>query len=70
MYKGHELELTAWPLLSGLMSRKAKVLSLSKSFMEGISPGVVVRAVHMQREGPKRRLTLDDFAEDAGCHVD
>jgi hypothetical protein len=34
---------TAWPLLRGLMSRKAYVLSLSKSFMDGISPAGVVR---------------------------
>lgn len=30
--------LTAWPLLRGPMSRKARVLSLSKSLNEGISP--------------------------------
>jgi hypothetical protein len=29
---------TAWPELRGLMSRKASVFSLSKSFSEGMSP--------------------------------
>ena len=40
---GRAKRLTAWPLLRGPMSRKANVLSLSKSFMQGISP-VVARA--------------------------
>lgn len=31
-------KLTAWPLLRGPMSRKASVLSLSKSLKQGISP--------------------------------
>jgi hypothetical protein len=33
--------LTAWPMLRGLMSRNARVLSLSKSLRQGISPGTV-----------------------------
>jgi hypothetical protein len=49
------------------MSRKAKTLSLSKSFIEGISP-VVVSCV----DGALRRgqCTLDDLAEDAGSGHD
>ena len=31
---------TAWPLLRGLMSRKASVLSVSRILKQGISPGV------------------------------
>ena len=34
-------ELTAWPLLRGPMSRKARVLSLSNSLKEGISPAEI-----------------------------
>lgn len=36
--EGKGKERTAWPLERGWMSRKAKVLSDSKSFIEGISP--------------------------------
>jgi hypothetical protein len=44
--------LTAWPLLKGLMSRKANVFSLSKSFMEGISPVVWSESRLHQRLAP------------------
>jgi len=46
---------TAWPLLRGLMSKKAYVFSLSKSFMDGISPAGVVRQVHGYHIGGLRR---------------
>lgn len=39
----HGCEHAAWPLLNGLMSKKANVFSLSKSFIEGISPARLVR---------------------------
>jgi hypothetical protein len=62
---------TAWPLLRGLMSRKAYVFSLSKSFMDGISPagsGQIVIAQHLSHR--RAVPTLDDLAENArGCHV-
>lgn len=39
--KGREaVELTAWPRLSGWISRKAKTFSLSKSLKEGMSPAL------------------------------
>ena len=61
--------LTAWPLLKGLMSRKANVFSLSKSFMEGISPAIVSES-RLHQWLATSQLTLDDLAEDArGCHV-
>lgn len=49
------------------MSRKASVLSLSKSVNEGISPGRVSEEALRRREyaGAEGR-TLDDAAEDAG----
>lgn len=43
----HGCEHAAWPLLNGLMSRKANVFSLSKSFIEGISPARLVRQREM-----------------------
>lgn len=58
---------TACPELRGLMSRKASVFSLSKSFKDGISP-VSTRSVSslhyasVRVEGDDH--TLDDFAED------
>ena len=33
---------TAWPLLRGWMSRKAKTRSLSKSLKEGMSPALLL----------------------------
>jgi len=67
---------TAWPLLRGLMSRKAYVLSLSKSFMDGISPAGVVRGIAQYQSitsaacGVAVYCTFDDLAKDArGCHI-
>lgn len=58
---------TECPRLSGWISRKASVLSLSKSFMEGISPGQGVS--QMTRLALEDGDTLDDFAENTGrCH--
>jgi hypothetical protein len=45
--RGPMMIRTAWPLLSGPMSRNAKVFSLSKSFMQGISPGITPSGSHV-----------------------
>jgi len=50
------------------MSRKAKVLSLSKSFMEGISPSH--RSLVKPKSAERKTFTLDYFAEYAGCHFE
>jgi hypothetical protein len=53
---GKGLIRTAWPILSGLMSRKARVLSDSKIFIEGISPLVVYAlALEVRLEDESRR---------------
>jgi len=39
----------AWPRLRGLMSRKASVLSLSKSLKQGISPLMILQKMHDAR---------------------
>lgn len=82
---GKERQLTAWPRLSGWMSRKAKTLSLSKSLKDGMSPvdeRGVSRAIEWRdgrtngRDGGLeehgKRRTLDNLAEDAcgGRHFD
>lgn len=75
---------TACPRLSGLMSRKASVLSLSKSLKQGISPGLgkpkgqlgglwlVCSYYHWELEELGSMvgggLALDDLAEDARSH--
>jgi hypothetical protein len=49
------------------MSRKAKTLSLSKSFIEGISPVVLDGGVScVDGVLGRGRCTLNDLAEDAG----
>ena len=48
------------------MSRKAKTLSLSKSFIEGISPVVVLVNVWTGVFMRMTMCTLDDLAEDTG----
>ena len=57
--------LTACPKLSGLMSRKAKVFSLSKSLKQGISPS---RVSDLYNYKTTRMRTLDDTAKDTGRH--
>lgn len=58
--------LTACPKLSGLMSRKAKVFSLSNSLKQGISPS---RVSDLYNRDMTRVHTLDDAAKDTGRHV-
>ena len=53
---------TACPRLNGLMSRKASVFSVSKSFIEGISPSGVVSTIFVGFIDTKH--TLDDLAEE------
>jgi hypothetical protein len=48
------------------MSRKAKTLSLSKSFIEGISPVVEGGVNHGNGISRTEVCTLDDLAEDTG----
>jgi len=52
--KIHRGRLTAWPRLSGWMSRKAKTFSLSKILKEGISPAAIRRLV-LAGEGDRDR---------------
>jgi hypothetical protein len=58
---------TECPLLKGPMSRNASVFSLSKSFMQGISPGFVRMSLR-QLVGTGALRTLDNLAEDTGGH--
>lgn len=60
---------TECPLDSGPMSRKASVFSLSKIFIEGISPvGWVSGLISRARKPQGARPTLDDLAEDTAGH--
>jgi hypothetical protein len=47
------------------MSKKARTLSLSKSLKQGISPAAFETYTVLSSA---RMLTLDDLAEDTGCH--
>jgi hypothetical protein len=57
---------TEWPLDSGPISKKANVFSLSKIFIEGISPGSLWLVGVMN--GNMGKVTPDYLAEDAGGH--
>lgn len=56
---------TAWPLLNGLISRKANDFSLSRSFMDGISPRPAVKNA---KSNYGAGSTSDNFAKYACSH--
>ena len=62
VYNVNWMVYTACPRLNGLMSRKASVFSVSKSFIEGISPSGVVSMIFVGYIDTKH--TLDDLAEE------
>jgi hypothetical protein len=62
-------DCTAWPRLRGSMSRKARILSDSKSLSDGMSPGRAWVSLSKDSGSSKRGgSTLDDLAENAGRH--
>ena len=61
VYNVNWMVYTACPRLNGLMSRKASVFSVSKSFIEGISPRGGVNVIFLGFIDTKH--TLDDLAE-------
>lgn len=61
----HRDVLTACPRLSGLISKKARVFSLSKSLKQGISPS---RVSDLYIQKITRIRTLDDTTKNTGRH--